>query len=170
MRAPITITTVVAAAVAIGACSHRPDPTDEVNRSLKQANLNEVSVDWDSDARVAHLKGTVDRATDRQHAQEIAAAAVGTSGKVLNEVAIKGLNDKTAGNLDGDIKDQLKKMLDQDPVLRERHITFEVHNGAVAVKGEVRSAQEKAKLSELVRAAPGVKDFANAVDIKPPKS
>jgi osmotically-inducible protein OsmY len=170
MRAAALVSAALALTVALGACNRGPNPTDEVTRSLKQANLNSVSVDWDRGARVAHLKGTVDRPTDRQRAEEIATAAVGTSGKVLNEVTIKGLNEKTAGNLDGDIKDQLKGMLDRDPVLRDRSITFEVNNGAVLVKGEVQTAEEKAKLTELVRAAPGVKEFANAVDIKPPKS
>jgi osmotically-inducible protein OsmY len=172
MKAATTgLTSALAVAVALTtACNRGPDPTDEVTRSLKQANLNEVAVDWDGGARVAHLKGTVEKATDRQRAEEIAAAAVGTTGKVLNEVTIKGLNEKTAGNLDGDIKDQLKKMVDNDPVLRDRSITFEVNNGAVLVKGDVQTTGEKAKLTELLRAAPGVKDFANAVEIKPPKS
>jgi osmotically-inducible protein OsmY len=58
-------------------------------------------------------------------------------------------------------------MVDNDPVLRDRNVKFEVNNGAVTVKGDVRSAGEKAKLTELVRAAPGVKDFANVVEIKP---
>jgi osmotically-inducible protein OsmY len=170
MRAAAPIISGLALAVALCACNRAPNPTDEVTRSLKQATLNEVSVDWDGGARVAHLKGSVDRPTDRQRAEEIAAAAVGTTGKVLNEVTIKGLNEKTAGNLDGDIKAQLKSMLDRDPVLRDRSVSFEVNNGAVLVKGEVQTAGEKAKLTELLRAAPGVKDFANAVEIKPPKS
>jgi osmotically-inducible protein OsmY len=167
MKAVLLFTWAVAAAAAIAACSHAPNPTEEVTRALKQANLNQVAVDWDGGARVAHLKGTVDKPTDRQRAEEIATAAVGTTGKVLNEVTIKGLNEKTAGNLDGDIKDQLEKMVDSDPVLRDRRVKFEVNNGAVTVKGEVETTSEKAKLTELVRAAPGVKDFANAVEIKP---
>jgi len=167
MKAVLRFTCAVAAAAAIAACSHAPNPTEEVTRALKQANLNQVGVDWDGGARVAHLKGTVDKPTDRERAEEIATAAVGTTGKVLNEVTIKGLNEKTAGNLDGDIKDQLEKMVDSDPVLRDRRVKFEVNNGAVTVKGEVETTSEKAKLTELVRAAPGVKDFANAVEIKP---
>src|SRR5262245_26739192 len=170
MRTTATIATVAAVIVALSACNRAPNPTEEVNRSLKQANLTDVSLDWDGGARVAHLKGTVERPTDRQRAEEIAAAAVGTTGRVLNEVTVKGVNEQSAGNLDGDIKDQLKSMVDRDPVLRDRSITFEVNNGAVLVKGDVRSAGEKAKLTELVRSAPGVKDFANAVEIKPPKS
>lgn len=31
----------------------------------------------------------------------------------------------------------------------------------------MQTADEKTKVTELVRAAPGVKDMANAVDIKP---
>jgi osmotically-inducible protein OsmY len=162
------VTFVVAAALgAFPACSRRPDPTESIDKALKSANLDRVSVDWDGSAGVAHLRGSVDRSTDRDRAEEVAAAVVGTTGKLLNEVTIRGVNEHTAGNLDGDIKRQLKKMLDADPVLRDRSITFEVNNGAVTVKGDVASAEESARLTELVRAAPGVKAFVNAAAIKP---
>lgn len=104
MKAVITtLTTAPAVAVALTACNRGANPSDEVTRSLRPANLNEVSVAWDGSARVAHLKGTVEKPADRERAEEIAAAAVGST-------------------------------------------------------------------TELVRAAPGVKDFANAVEINPPKS
>jgi osmotically-inducible protein OsmY len=155
------------AALALSACNRAPDPSDEVTKALKSANLNEVTVNWDGSARIAHLRGTVDRPTDRLPAEEVANAAVGTSGKILNEVTIKGLNEKNAGTLDGRIKDQLKEMVKSDPILRDRDLSFEVTNGVVTVKGEVLTADEKGKVTELVRAAPGVKDMANAVEIKP---
>jgi osmotically-inducible protein OsmY len=158
-----------AVGAAAAGCSTASNPSEEVRSGLKAANLNEVEVEWDRSARIAHLKGTVDRATDRQRAEDIATATVGTTGKVLNEVTIKGLNDTTAGNLDSAIEGQLKKMRDADAILRDRDIDFEVHNGVVTVKGEVRTADEKNKVTELVRAAPGVKDMANALEIKPPK-
>jgi len=167
MKSAAFLTAAAGVALALVSCSLVPNPTYEVTKSLKQANLNEVSVDWDRDARVAHLRGRVDRPTDRQRAEDVASAAVGTSGRVLNELTIKGLNEKTAGDLDGDIKSALKKMVDSDPILRDRSVKFDVNNGAVTVKGEVQTADEKAKLSELVHAAPGVKDFVNAVEIKP---
>jgi osmotically-inducible protein OsmY len=37
----------------------------------------------------------------------------------------------------------------------------------VTVTGEVRSADEKNKVGQIVKAAPGVKDFANALEIHP---
>ena len=53
-------------------------------------------------------------------------------------------------------------MRDNDPVLRDRDIDFGVNNGVVTVKGEVRSADEKNKVTDLVRAAPASGDMANA--------
>jgi osmotically-inducible protein OsmY len=51
--------------------------------------------------------------------------------------------------------------------LKERDVNFEVVNGVVTIKGEVRSAQEKNRVTQIVKAAPGVKDFANALEIQP---
>jgi osmotically-inducible protein OsmY len=169
MRRLVTTFILTAALACAAGCNTGPNPSEDVLKALKAANFNDVAVEWDSAARIAHLKGTVDRPADRQRANEIATATVGTTGTVLNEVTIKGLNDKSAANLDGDIKSQLKTMRDNDAVLKDRDIDFEVNNGVVTVKGEVRTADEKNKVSELVRAAPGVKDMANALEIKAPK-
>jgi osmotically-inducible protein OsmY len=166
---PFVAALAIASAVVVsGAACHRaPDPSQTVNRALTDANLDQVKVDWDRDAHIAHLTGTVATPTDRQRAQDVASAAVGTSGRVLNEVTIRGVNDKSAGALDDDIKDMLKQTIRAEPSLKDRDIDFEVHNGVVTIKGEVRSAAEKSRLTELVREAPGVKDMANAVEIKP---
>lgn len=153
----------------IGACDRGPDPSDKVSRALKDANLNDVKVDWDKEAHVAHLKGTVDQPTDRQRAEDVATAAVGTTGRVLNEVTIKNVNEKTADDLDGDIRSHLKDAINNDQVLRDRDINFDVNNGVVTVKGDVRTAAEKTRVTEIVRSAPGVKDMANALEIKPKK-
>jgi osmotically-inducible protein OsmY len=161
---------VFTSALAIGACTtNTPDPSDQVSKALKSANLDDVKVDWDKDARIAHLKGTVDQATDRQRAEQVATAAVGTSGRVLNEVTIKNVTDKIADDMDGGIKAHLKDVVDADATLRDRDINFDVNNGVVTVKGEVRTAAEKARVTDLVRATPGVKDLANALEIKPKK-
>jgi len=156
-------------AIAIGACNRAPDPSAGAEKALKDANLADVKVDWDRDARVAHLKGSVDSPTDRQRAEDVATAAVGTTGKVLNELTIKGVNDRSAGDFDGQIKRTLKRMINDDPILRDRDVDFDVNNGAVTIKGEVRTAAEKNKVTQLVHAAPGVKDMVNALEIKPPK-
>lgn len=152
-----------------GACSSAPDPSDKVSQALKSANLNDVKIDWDKEAHVAHLKGTVDQPTDRQRAEEVATAAVGTTGRVLNEVTVKNVNENSANDLDSDIRTHLKQAVDSDQVLRDRDIDFDVNNGVVTVKGEVRTAAEKNKVTDIVRASAGVKDMANALEIKPKK-
>jgi osmotically-inducible protein OsmY len=156
----------VAIACALTACQQGPNPENEAEKALRDANLTSVSFEWDRDARVGHLRGTVDSTSDRRRAEDVAASAVGTSGRVLNELTVKGLNEDTADDLDGRIRSALKKSIDNDATLDGRDIDFEVRNGVVTVKGKVRSAAEKAKVTEIVHAAPGVKDMANALEIE----
>lgn len=157
---------ILCSAALVCACGGRADTKDNVEKALEQANIENVAVDVDHDANIVHLKGTVGSMSDRTRAEEVAAAAVGTSGRVLNELTVEGLNAETADDLDDQIRDTLDRMIDNDPVLKERDINIEVVNGAVTVKGEVRSAEEKNKVGQIVKAAPGVKDFANALEIR----
>lgn len=162
---------VFTAALAVaGACTtNAPDPSDQVSKALKNANLDDVKVDWDKEARVAHLKGTVDQPTDKQRAEQVATQAVGTTGRVLNEVTVKGPDTKIADDMDSGIRAHLKDAVDADQTLRDRDINFDVNNGMVTVKGEVRTAAEKARVTDLVKATPGVKDVANSLEVKPAK-
>jgi osmotically-inducible protein OsmY len=165
MNSSFSSAVLFASVLAIG-CGGRVDHKENVEKALTQANLEHVAVDVDDDANIVHLKGTVPSMSDRTRAEEVAAAAVGTSGRVLNELTVEGLNSDTADDLDDDIHDTLDRMVDNDPVLKERDINFDVSNGIVTVKGEVRNADEKNKVGQIVKAAPGVKDFANALEIR----
>lgn len=162
----------VALAVAVAACAgtgcHRgPDVEGNVRKALDQANMQEVAVKVDGESSIVHLKGTVGSMAVRSRAQEVADAVVGTSGRVLNELTVKGLNDTTADDLDGQIRRGLDKMIDNDPALNQRDVSFEVANGMVTVNGEVRTVDEKNRVGEMTKAAPGVKDVANGLQIKP---
>jgi osmotically-inducible protein OsmY len=154
------------AACAGAGCRRGPDVEGNVRKALDQANMQEVAVKVDGESSIVHLKGTVGSMAVRSRAQEVADAVVGTSGRVLNELTVKGLNDTTADDLDGQIRRGLDKMIDNDPALNERDITFEVANGMVTVNGEVRTVDEKNRVGEMTRAAPGVKDVANGLQIK----
>jgi osmotically-inducible protein OsmY len=151
---------------AASACNRQPDVEAQVSKSLDQANLDKVNVEWDRDAKVAHLKGEVTNPAEKQKAEEIATAAVGTSGTVLNELTVEGLNEDTADDMDGQIRDRLAELVDQDATLKDRNVDFDVNNGAVTAKGHVRTAAEKQKIGELVKNTPGVKEFANSVEIR----
>src|SRR5258708_3029000 len=109
--------------VALVSCSkNTPDPKDKVSTALKNAKIQNVDVGYDKDGRVVHLKGTVDSTTERTRAVQVAERAVGTSGKILNEVTVKGVDAKTADDNDGRIKTLLKDKVDLDANLRDRDI------------------------------------------------
>lgn len=156
----------VALVVSLTACSSTSDPSAQAEQALKNANLSDVKVDWDQDARLAHLQGTVGSPDERTRAEQVAATAVGTSGRVLNEVTVRGMNDASADDLDRGIRQAIDRALKEDAALRDQGIDVAVKNGVVTVKGDVPSAADKARVTEIVRAAPGVKDFANALQIK----
>src|SRR5687767_9780116 len=147
---------VVLAGLASG-CRQAPDTEENVRKALDQANMQAVQIEVNEQAGIVHLKGVVPTINDRTRAQEVAAAAVGTTGRVLNELTVKGLNDETADDLDDAVTDALEAAMQRDPVLKERDIDFRVTNGMVAITGEVTSADEKARAEQLARAAPGVK-------------
>jgi osmotically-inducible protein OsmY len=158
---------VLGAIAAIGTgCGRAPNTEENVRKALDQANMQAVQVEVDQDANIVHLKGTVETMGDRTRAEEVASATVGTTGRVLNEVTVKGLNDETADDLDGDIDDVVNQTINKDPVLRERDIEVRVNNGMVTLTGEVASADEKTRVEQLAKAAPGVKDVANGLEIK----
>lgn len=156
----------LAVAVSLSAGCHRgPDTEGNVRKALEQANMQQVDVKVDNESNIVHLKGTVNSMTERTRAQEVADAVVGTTGRVLNELTVKGLNDTTADDLDGQIRKSLDKMIDNDPTLKERDIDFDVSNSMVTIKGEVRTADEKNRVGDMTKAAPGVKDIANGLRI-----
>jgi len=158
----------LAAGLTVAACDNRtPDPSDKVQAALKNANLGDVDVNYDRDEKVVHLKGTVNSADQRARAEQIAERAVGTSGKVLNEVTVKGVDERTADDNDGKIKDRLKELIDNDQTLNQRNVSFTVNNAAVEVSGTVASASEKARVTEMVRSVAGVRDVANGLQVDP---
>ncbi|HKC57893.1 MAG TPA: BON domain-containing protein [Vicinamibacterales bacterium] len=158
----VLVTTVVCATYG---CQRGPDTKGDVRKALDQANMPAVDVKVDTDEHIVHLQGVVGSLAERSRAQEVADAVVGTSGRVLNELTVKGVNDTTAGDLDGDIRKNLDKMIDNDPTLKQRDINFEVVNGMVTIKGGVRTVDEKNRVGDMTKAAAGVKDVANGLQI-----
>jgi osmotically-inducible protein OsmY len=162
------VVSVAVLALCLGAgCRRGPDTEGNVRKALDQANMQQVDIKVDDEERIVHLQGIVGSMAERSRAQEVADAVVGTSGRVLNELTVRGLNDTTADDLDHDVLNTLDAMIDNDPSLKQRDINFEVANGMVTIKGNVRNADEKNRVGEMTKAAPGVKDVANGLQIEP---
>jgi osmotically-inducible protein OsmY len=163
-----TVFAALAMAVTVSsACNRQNDPSNRVSDALKQANIDDVRANYDSDSRVVHLKGNVQSTAERERAEEIAEKAVGTSGKVLNEVTVENVDKRSADDNDGQIRSQLNDMMARDPQLTGRSINFDVNNGAVEIKGTVASAAEKNKVTDMARSVTGVRDVANGLTVDP---
>ncbi len=163
---------VFALVVAGSACSRNKQDNDaqaRVDKALDDANLKDVHTSWDKDANVVHLTGTVKTATDKQRADQVAEGAIGTSGRVLDELKVEGMDEKPINDIDKTIGDTLKSEIDKDPVLRDRTVHFDVNQEVVTVTGNVRTAAEKAKVTEIVRHTDGVKQLANELKVEPKK-
>lgn len=167
MKSLGTVSAVLTFTVALFGCNKAPDTKQQVADALKKNNVEHVDVNYDRDSKVVHLQGEVESAADKARAEQIANQVVGTSGRVLNEVTVKGPNTENADNLDGAIRDTLNERVDNDTILKERDINFDVNNGAVEIKGSVASAAEKTRVGEMVRSVNGVRDVANALEVKP---
>jgi hyperosmotically inducible periplasmic protein len=155
------------AVMLVGACDRGPDPKDRVERGLKQANIEDVNVDYDRGAGVMHLKGAVDSSAEKERAEQIAHQAVGTSGKVANELTVKGADQRTADDMDGAIRKELNAKVENDRALEGRDVNFDVNNGVVTIKGEVRTAAEKDQVGQMARSTANVKEVVNSLELNP---
>lgn len=151
----------------LAACAQNANDTGErVDQALKQANVKNVNVDFDRDANVVHLKGSVGTPDERARAEQVATDVVGTSGKVLNELTVTGMDDRRADDADDLIESRLNDTVKADPQLTERTIDFNVNNGMVTITGEVETPAEKEKVGQIVKATSGVRDVANELHVK----
>jgi hyperosmotically inducible periplasmic protein len=149
------------------ACNRGPDPKDQIERDLKSASMPDIDVDYDSSNKVVHLKGAVDNSAEKSRAEEIAQKAVGTTGRVANELTIKGVDEKTADDMDNAIRKELNAKVNNDRTLEDRSINFDVNNGVVTIKGEVRTDAEKAQVTAMAKSTENVRDVVNALEINP---
>jgi osmotically-inducible protein OsmY len=149
------------------ACNRGPDPKDQIERDLKSASMPDVNVDYDRSNKVVHLKGAVDNPAEKSRAEEIAQRAVGTTGRVANELTVKGVDEKTADDMDNAIRKELNAKVNNDRTLEDRSINFDVNNGVVTIKGEVRNEAEKAQVNAMAKSTENVRDVVNALEINP---
>jgi hyperosmotically inducible protein len=156
-----------AAAIAIflvGACSRTPEAEENVRKALDEADIEEVEVYVDEEATVVHLAGTVETLADRTRAGEIAAATVGTTGRVINELTVQAL-EVPPDDPDEQLTSALDRLIDKDATLRERDVNVHVDDGRVTVTGEVRTAAEKERVSSLIKGAAGVIAIDNQLQL-----
>jgi osmotically-inducible protein OsmY len=154
---------VATALLAVVAACARTDTEGNVRKALDDANMTSVEVFVNEDS-IVHLTGTVGTLSERTRAEEIASATVGTSGRVVNELTVEALED-APDDPDQQLTHALDRLIDRDPVLRERDVNIAVTNGAVTITGDVRTDAERRRVAALLREAPGVAMLTNQLQI-----
>lgn len=148
------------------ACDRGPDVEEMANDALESAALDDrVDADYDDDAKVVHLTGTVLSAADKTRAQDVVRTSVGVHAQVANAIVVEGRDEATADNLDDGIEDRFDVLIDTTPVLTDYTLDLNVENGVGTLTGEVATAAERAKVEELARAIPGLKDLVNSITV-----
>ncbi len=154
----------------MSACSRNentPNYEARVKDRLKDANIKDVDADWNKDEHALHLTGKVNAEAEKQRAEVVANEVVGTSGRVVNEVKVEGVDTRDE---DKRIEGQLDDIFKSDQKNQDNlDLKFDSKAGVVTVTGKAPSQAEKERITERVRSVDGVKDVVNDLDVKPPK-
>lgn len=162
------IALLTAGAIVATSCGRgEPDFEDLADRALDGAGLSAADADYDDDAKVVHVTGTVASEFDRQRAGDVVSAAVAGGAQVANEVTVEGGHAETANDLDSGIETRLENVVELDASLKEHSITFDAANGIVTITGRVPSVSAKDRVTTLARAEPGVRDVVNSLEVGP---
>lgn len=163
------------AACGLVACSNQaksPDVSGDIQKSLTQQNVKNVSVHDDRDKGVITLTGNV--ADDGEKAQAESIAKSMAAGQVVaDEIAVlPPNNDHDAKTVQSD----LDKGIDQnvDAALIQNGLTHgvkhNVKNGVVTLEGDVNSPSARQQAQDVAAAVPNVQQVVNELQVKDQKA
>jgi hyperosmotically inducible protein len=158
------------------ACSDRPpkapDVTGDIRHSLEQAGLHDVSVSQDRDKGVVTLAGKVATDDEKARAESIARSVAGSE-VVSNEIGVRPNGEEsTAKNVDSDLDSGIDKNLDAVLIQHKlkRDVKYDVTNGVVTLKGDVRSQAQRDSVEKLAGQVPNVKQVVNQLEVSHQKA
>jgi hyperosmotically inducible protein len=173
-RLSLAVLPVVLAGALMG-CSDTnksPDVSDNIRKSLDQAGYKDVSVSQDRDKGVVTLSGTVATDSDKAQAESIAKAGAGAQ-VVADQIAVRPPgNESVAKTVDSDTDKAIEKNLDAVLVKNklDKHVSYDVKNGVVTLKGDVMSQGRRALVEKLAAGVPEVKQVVNEIEVKNQKA
>jgi hyperosmotically inducible protein len=173
-RLSLAVLPVVLAGALMG-CSDTnksPDVSDNIRKSLDQAGYKDVSVSQDRDKGVVTLSGTVATDSDKAQAESIAKAGAGAQ-VVADQIAVRPPgNESVAKTVDSDTDKAIEKNLDAMLVKNklDKHVSYNVKNGVVTLKGDVMSQGRRALVEKLATGVPDVKQVVNEIEVKNQKA
>ena len=158
-------------ALAVGGCNRAndaaPDVTDRIEKSLHDANLDEVSVDQDRAKGVVTLKGDVASDAEKQQAEAIAKAAAPRD-VIANEIRVlpagmEGRANDVADDVDAAIDNNLDAEFTKADIRGVKHT---VETQVVTLTGEVATDAARARIEKLAAGVPNVKQVVNKLEVR----
>jgi len=150
----------------------RPDEKAAVTNSLNNNNLNMVSVSQDRDKGVITLTGNLDSQDLKNQAEALARQAA-PDYTIADEVGVRPQNASNpaavASDLDNAIEDNYKAAIKGHKNLDKQSIHFSAKNGALVLKGSVKTEEQKREAAELAKKVPNVQQVVNEIEVDPGK-
>jgi hyperosmotically inducible periplasmic protein len=149
-----------------------PDVSQNIRKSLDQANLNDVSVNQDRDKGVVTLGGHVAAENDKVQAESIA-KPIAAGQVVSNQIAVIPPNaESDAKAINSDLDKGIEKNLHATLIQHRLHksVKYAVKNSVVTLTGEVSSQSQRAKAENVASSVPNVRQVINELQIKNQKA
>jgi hyperosmotically inducible protein len=155
--------------LAVAGCNREagaPDVTDNIEKSLHDANLDEVSVDQDRDKGVVTLTGDVGSDAEKAQAEAIAKAAAPRD-VIANEIRVlpagmEGRADDVADDVDAAIANNLDAEFTKGDI---RGVTHNVETQVVTLTGDVATDADRRRIEKVVASVPNVKQVVNKLEV-----
>ena len=150
-----------------------PDVSGDIRKTLhQQANLKDVSVSQDRDKGVVTLGGHVQADGDKSQAESIA-KSLAQGQVVADEIAVLPPNGGSeVKTVNSDLDKGIEKNLDAALIQQGFHkgVKYDVKNGVVTLKGDVRSQNARAQAQTVASAVPNVQQVVNELQVKDQKA
>jgi hyperosmotically inducible protein len=152
------------------ACSTTPKAPNvkaNIQASLDQSGLKDVSVAQDRDKGVITLNGHVPSDADKYHAESIARSFA--SGQVVaNQIAVWPAGETSAAKtINSDLDKGIEKNLDAALLQASLHddVKYDVTNGVVTLTGEVNSEEKRSAAQMTASRVPNVQQVVNKLEV-----
>jgi hyperosmotically inducible periplasmic protein len=145
---------------------------DQVKNALKQAGYDDVNVKVDNDKAVVTLDGNVKTSEDKDKAEQIAKSSA-PNFVVANQLAVRpegaeSQAKKVESNMDDAIKSDWKA-LEAKNNWENQHITSDVKNGVLTLKGDVDTPGQRSAVEKAAAKIPNVEQVVNELQVKSAK-
>jgi hyperosmotically inducible periplasmic protein len=157
----------------VGCSTEHADVKDAVNSALTSNALGVVSVSQDRDKGVITLTGNVE-SEDKKTLAETVAKQAAPGYAISNQIGVRppGAESQAKAvdsSLDSGIEDNYKAALKAHKNLDDQSISYSAKNGALVLKGSVKTRAQRNEANKLAQAVPHVKEVVNEIEVKPGK-